>query len=214
MADSKVADLAAVTALDGDELLYVVDTPSGTPADRKVTAKVLSGMAVISETVLGSTAASVTFSSIPSTYRHLQVFASVRTDYVGASDRYDMRINGDTGTNYDGERFRSNNTTLDGLAVVAGTWAYIGTCPGAGATAAKATGSKIVIPDYAGTTMHKVVLSESGWVTGTTTSTIGLEYWSNVWRSTSAITSLSFFSENSANFVAGSVFTLYGMRGA
>ena len=35
MADSKVADLTEATALAGDELLYLVDDPSGTPVDRK-----------------------------------------------------------------------------------------------------------------------------------------------------------------------------------
>jgi len=38
MADSKLSDLTAVTTLGGDELVYVVDDPSGTPVDRKITA--------------------------------------------------------------------------------------------------------------------------------------------------------------------------------
>lgn len=37
MADSKVADLTAIAAIAGDELLYIVDDPAGTPLDRKVT---------------------------------------------------------------------------------------------------------------------------------------------------------------------------------
>lgn len=37
MPDAELADLTAITSLDGDEILYVVDDPSGTPADRKVT---------------------------------------------------------------------------------------------------------------------------------------------------------------------------------
>ena len=36
MADSKASDLTTVASVDGDELLYLVDDPSGTPADRKV----------------------------------------------------------------------------------------------------------------------------------------------------------------------------------
>src|SRR5688572_20057414 len=39
MADTELQDLAtAITTLDGDELVYVVDDPSGTPASRKMTA--------------------------------------------------------------------------------------------------------------------------------------------------------------------------------
>lgn len=36
MADTKLADLTALTAPSGDDLLYVVDDPAGTPADRKL----------------------------------------------------------------------------------------------------------------------------------------------------------------------------------
>jgi hypothetical protein len=43
MADSKLADLTAITSLGGDELLYVVDDPAGTPVDRKVTVADLRG---------------------------------------------------------------------------------------------------------------------------------------------------------------------------
>lgn len=38
MADKKLTDLPAVTSLGGDELFYVVDDPSGVPADGKITA--------------------------------------------------------------------------------------------------------------------------------------------------------------------------------
>lgn len=49
MADSKLADLTAVTALAGDELLYVVDDPGGTPLDRKVTVSNLARAKVVAE---------------------------------------------------------------------------------------------------------------------------------------------------------------------
>lgn len=41
MADSTIAALTALSVLDGNELLYAVDDPSGTPLDRKVTANQL-----------------------------------------------------------------------------------------------------------------------------------------------------------------------------
>jgi hypothetical protein len=41
MADSKISDLTALANVDGNELLYVVDDPSGTPADRKMTVEQL-----------------------------------------------------------------------------------------------------------------------------------------------------------------------------
>lgn len=41
MADSTVAALTALATLNGDELLYCVDDPAGTPLNRKVTASAL-----------------------------------------------------------------------------------------------------------------------------------------------------------------------------
>lgn len=41
MADAKVTSLSALTAITGDDVLYVVDDPGGTPASKKATAAVL-----------------------------------------------------------------------------------------------------------------------------------------------------------------------------
>jgi hypothetical protein len=37
MADTKLADLTALTTPSGDDILYIVDDPAGTPLDRKIT---------------------------------------------------------------------------------------------------------------------------------------------------------------------------------
>jgi len=45
MADTKLADLTEDTTPTTDDIVYVVNSPGGTPADRKVTlANLLSGM--------------------------------------------------------------------------------------------------------------------------------------------------------------------------
>lgn len=36
MADTKLADLTALTTPSGDDILYIVDDPAGTPLDRKI----------------------------------------------------------------------------------------------------------------------------------------------------------------------------------
>lgn len=41
MADSTLAALTALATLNGDELIYCVDDPAGTPLDRKVTARTI-----------------------------------------------------------------------------------------------------------------------------------------------------------------------------
>lgn len=62
MADSKLADLTEVTTLAGDEFLYVVDDPGGTPLDRKVTVANLARAPFASGRAKGG---GVTFPSIP-----------------------------------------------------------------------------------------------------------------------------------------------------
>ena len=50
MADKKVSELTAITNLSGDDLLLVVNDPSGTPASRKITVNNLFGNVVVSTT--------------------------------------------------------------------------------------------------------------------------------------------------------------------
>jgi len=50
MANQKLIQLTAVTTASSDDLLYLVDDPSGTPADKKITAANLIGSFAIAET--------------------------------------------------------------------------------------------------------------------------------------------------------------------
>ena len=55
----------------------------------------------IATTTVGALgASSVTFSSIPSTYKHLQLRWIARSNRVAAQDFVDIRLNSDTGANY------------------------------------------------------------------------------------------------------------------
>ena len=85
MADSKVADLTAITTLGGDELVYVVDDPSGTPVDRKITAKNLLHSSLVGFRVL-NTADSV--------------IATATTTYIAfTSEDFDTDAGHDNATN-------------------------------------------------------------------------------------------------------------------
>lgn len=56
MADSTVAALTSVAAIDGNEVMYLVDDPAGTPLDRKVTTAVLAAYSATvqdANTILG-----------------------------------------------------------------------------------------------------------------------------------------------------------------
>jgi hypothetical protein len=77
---------------------------------------------IISSSLLGSSEASVTFSSLgdySSTYKHLQIRAVVKSSTTGSwNDTLGVRFNGDTGTNYAWHILQGSSS---GAAVSAGT---------------------------------------------------------------------------------------------
>jgi hypothetical protein len=72
---------------------------------------------LISEVITSGSAASVTFSSIPSTYRDLIISFVGRTNVAANDDALMLRFNGDAGGNYDYEvAYFGLSTTYDRLA--------------------------------------------------------------------------------------------------
>jgi len=148
---------------------------------------------------LGTAAASVTFSSIPATYRDLVLVSQVLQNTTG--DRAGViRPNND-----------SVNATLvyldgSGSTVASATATTITTFFIASGPAANTPASAITqIMDYSATDKHKVVLNRSGSRYNPTSAYLSR------WASTSAITSLVYFPSVGGNFSAGSKFDLYGI---
>ncbi len=158
----------------------------------------------IASTTLGTATNSVTFSSIPSTYTDLVFIASIQPS--GAAFMGYGQFNGDTGSNY-------SETLLYGTGSTAGSAResnrpnlYFGNWTTGNSTTAP-TSYIINIMNYSNTTTNKTVLSRSA-DAGTETNAVV-----NLWRSTAAINSFRFYL-NANNFVAGSTFTLYGIKAA
>jgi len=151
------------------------------------------------------TGATAEFTSIPSTYTHLEVrFISANAT---SSNRIRMQMNSDTASNYSTHLLIGNGTAAS-VAAGANT-DKIPVSPGdPGSSTAFAVGI-INILDYANTNKYKTVRT----LTGKDANGSGeIDLISGAWRSTSAITSLKFFWD-SGNFSANSVFELYGIRG-
>jgi len=153
---------------------------------------------------LASNQTSVTFSSIPATYKHLQVRIFARKD-TGGNDAYGMHINGDTtNSNYAYYAFGG-----DGTAFVQSVLDR----PDVGSVRDNAWNTTVItIPDYTSTAKVKSYQSVSGSMSQTDGSAF---YYGTVWDNTSAINSLRFSTINSGsyNFITGSVFALYGIKG-
>jgi hypothetical protein len=168
----------------------------------------------IATTALTSATGSVTFSSIPLTYTHLQIRLLVRTTRTadGGASTY-MQFNGDTGSNYSRHSiygYASGSTTyVDNGANSTYMWVNI---TGTDFNAAGYFSSGVIdIFNYAKTNQYKTVRSIGGNATNNTQGQFA--YHENAWRNTNAVTSITLF-PNANNFTANSQFALYGIKGS
>lgn len=171
------------------------------------------GLALISEQILTSTAASVTFSGVVQTYRHLLLICQARTDRSAESDGLLLRFNADSGANYDRQGFAANNTTLTGGVNRAATSIQVGSVEAANARASNFSPVEIKIFGYARTDAEKPLFSQSVYFGDVSADTDLLMLWGGSrWRNTAAITSITLLPTVGPNFVSGSHFQLYGIK--
>jgi hypothetical protein len=167
---------------------------------------------LISETVLSATAASVTFSSIPGTFRNLLLVLQVRTDRVAENDAWLMRFNSDSGSNYDYNTAQVNNDAITGITLRAQTFLAGGNCEAANSRASSFYPSVITIPGYENTNSEKWALIQDGAFGDVSADSDMFSSWRHGrWRNTDAVTSIAFLPNIGPNFVANSIFTLYGI---
>jgi hypothetical protein len=148
-------------------------------------------------TTVGTATNTVTFSSIPQGYTDLVVVV----DATSAGDNVLARINGDTGSNYSFTRLSGNGSSA--TSARASNQSYLNFDGAAYLTTGRSTWV-IQFMNYSNTTTFKTILSRgSNAATGTDANV-------NLWRSTSAITSIAFIA-TSNTYQTGSTFTLYGI---
>lgn len=164
-------------------------------------------LTLISE-VVTSSSASVTFSSIPNTYRDLILVVRGRGTKSAVSTTIGLRFNGDSGSNYDYllAGFRTSAGFGQGLAQTSIT---MGDISAASAPSDAAAALEAIIFDYKGTTFQKACAIDGPLKEGTSSGTIQTYANSGWWRNTAAITQIDVFPD-SGNFVDNSVVSLYG----
>jgi hypothetical protein len=151
---------------------------------------------------LGSSASSVTFSSIPATYRDLIVITN-QTMVSGAGYDTSLRFNADSGSNY------TNVYALGtGSATGSGTQSLTFADCGYMTTFVSNSFNRIIqIMDYSATDKHKTLISRAS-------NTAGAEQvamYANRWANTAAITTVQVLSGSGNSYAAGSTFNLYGV---
>ena len=167
----------------------------------------------IATTTLSSSQATITFSSIPATYKHLQIRFIARDSDTGSTFNYTtLQYNGDTSTaSYTYHVLSGNGATAAGSGGGTGIINYNlgGYIVAGGATASVFGAGVIDILDYANTSKYKTTRTLSGWDKNGAGS-VGLS--SGLWLSTSAISSIVIGSQT-GNLVQYSSFALYGIKG-
>ena len=165
---------------------------------------------LISSNVLGSSAASVTFSAIPSTYTDLVLKISARQQVDGSTTTYPFAfaVNANSGTSH-------SYTTLRGTGSSAGSFRGSNqpnidfNYTSAELSTSNTFGSEeIYITNYASTSVNKPLSLFS--VSENNNTSAQMSATAAIYRSNTAITSL-IFATYVGNFVSGSSFYLYGI---
>lgn len=157
----------------------------------------------------------ITFSSIPSTYQHLQIRYIAKDTRTGTNDNLRIRLNNDTSTNYARHTLRGTGATVDATASTSATWID---CNNAIADTPTGTTNMMGVGildlhDYASTTKNKTLRIINGFDYNYTNSTDGIiSLYSGLWMSTSAVNRIDLISSGTA-FNTSSVFSLYGIKG-
>lgn len=161
----------------------------------------------IATTTLTTSAAAVTFGSIPSNYTDLVLITSSQHANSDPSSRLYLNFNSDTATNYSYTQLRGSGTAAFSSRESSISTPYIGfVAPNT--TSTNFSISRTNIMNYSNSTTFKTFISRGDGVANPSYAVIANGC---LWRSTSAITSITISSEN-YNFTAGSTFTLYGIK--
>jgi hypothetical protein len=205
---------ASLLDLKGGTTGQVLSKATGTDMDFTwIAAGGASAMTQIADTTLGSSAADITFSSIPSTYNHLMILIAGRSAATnGNGTDFNVQLNGDAGSNY---RY-SRNTTYAGSG---GTVTLTGA--GSGQTSMllgniwtmnpasiePVASIQMTFFDYKSTTFRKTMVFSGGTFSDAPAFGGGQALWQN----TAAVTSIKLFSSGGGNLATGTRATLYGL---
>jgi len=159
---------------------------------------------IATNTVSGTSTGTVTFSSIPNTYKDLVLVQSLPGDPTATYAYSNLRLNADTGSNYSTTyQYYYNAMTVgrqsNATFILHGTSSFMGN-------------SNIIthIQNYSSTTNHKTTISRVNLSANANGAVQEIFEGAGLYRSASAITSVTCFL-NTGNYSSGSTFTLYGI---
>ena len=163
---------------------------------------------IATTTVGAGGSASVSFSSIPQTFTHLQLRISARGNF-SFSDGLSCytNINSDTGNNYAQHNLRGNGSNVFSASNVSSAVIPFTAC--VGDTGASNTFGVLIIDilDYTNTSKYKTLRALTGYDRN---GAGNVQLQSGLWMNTNAITGLS-FNTDGGSWLQYSTFQLYGI---
>jgi hypothetical protein len=161
---------------------------------------------LIEAKTLGTTTASVTFSSIPATYTDLLLKISSRNNDI--YNEIHFRFNGDTGSNYSGRNLYGNGSIAQSSSSSSISSLQNLTVQSVSTQTASTFGNvELYIPNYTSSN-HKSVSADGVQENNATSAQAMLG--AGLWANTAAITSIQAF-PSIGSFVTNSTFYLYGI---
>ncbi|CAB4146898.1 hypothetical protein UFOVP696_11 [uncultured Caudovirales phage] len=153
-----------------------------------------------------------TFSSIPSTYSHLQIRMISRGVRSLSAEQLYIRVNGDGGNNYTYHYLFADGSGV-GVGANANVSVYFAAQFPAGTENANVYLSSVIdLLDYTSTNKHKVMKALNGYDNNANTGLLSSQVWfsSGVWMNSAAVTSISVLSNGA--FASGTSIGLYGVN--
>lgn len=159
---------------------------------------------------------SVSFTSIPATYTHLQIRALQRTTQSSVNGTSILlRMNGSASSDYSDQTLRTyfgSGTGLDAFANANTTFINVGAATSGSLLSNLFTGTIIDILDYANTNKFKTTRSLNGYdFNGETNGYSYIQYVGGLFRSTAAISSISLTCD-AGNYAQYTSIALYGIK--
>ena len=179
-------------------------------ASNSITALTGPAFESIATVTLTGTASTFTFTSIPSTYTHLQIRGiALGNSTVNAF----ITFNGDTATNYNYHWVGGDGTNAS-INAASSTNQIVGLTSGFVGSTTIGAASIMDILDYASTNKYKTLKAINGYDGNQShAGYIPVTLSSGFWRSTSAITSITITVSGGYNWLANSKMALYGIKG-
>ncbi|CAB4157891.1 hypothetical protein UFOVP688_55 [uncultured Caudovirales phage] len=163
----------------------------------------------IATSTAGSAVPSISFTSIPQTYTHLQIRGIARSSNATNGDFIYVQFNTDTANNYTYHLLNSDGSSAISASGTSQAGAGAPRISAASDTANVFGAVVIDILDYANTNKNTTIRTIGGYdANGSGSSRLT----SGVWLNTAAVTSIAIKSGNAGNLAQYSSFSLYGVK--